>query len=450
MKLYNTLTRQKETFIPQDPTHATMYVCGPTVYDRAHIGNARPVVVFDVLFRLLTHKYGHTTYVRNITDIDDKIITAANNAKTSIDVITQKFTKIYNEDMGALGALPPTHSPCATDHISHMICLIETLVNKGYAYVAEGHVLFDVAHYEPYGKLSKLKLDDQVAGARVEVAPYKKNPQDFVLWKPSTDAQPGWDSPWGRGRPGWHIECSAMAKEHLGETLDIHGGGIDLVFPHHENEMAQSECAHDGIPFARFWMHNGHVVVNGEKMSKSLGNFFTVDDLLQKFPGEAIRLTLLSTHYRQPLDWRDDIAHQNKSILDRFYQAIAGLEKDEKAAPFPAFLEALEDDLNIPEALAVLHQAVNHIHKLPEGPEKQAHQQQLKASANLIGLLHSTPNLWFQGSVDNTSWIDDLITERAQAKAAKDYKRADDIRAILDEKGIVLEDKATGTIWKKK
>lgn len=451
MKLYNTLSRKKEIFVPQNPKNPTMYVCGPTVYDRAHIGNARPVVVFDVLFRLLKYKYGQVTYARNITDIDDKIIAASQKNQTTIQQITQKYTQLYNQDMAALGAAAPTHTPRATDHIPHMIDMISTLIKNEHAYANEGHVLFDVVQYSTYGKLSKLKLDDQIDGARVDVAPYKKNPQDFVLWKPSTEDQPGWDSPWGRGRPGWHIECSAMAKAHLGKTVDIHGGGLDLIFPHHENEIAQSECAHKGDLFARFWLHNGHVVVNGEKMSKSLGNFFTVDDLLKKFPGEAIRLTLLSTHYRHPLDWRDDVAQQNKTILDRFYQALEG-SPDSTGEVSDPFLAALEDDLNIPETLSVLHDLVGKIHKAKTSQDKAALQQRLKASANLLGCLQQTPAEWFQGSTTqgDVSWIEDLIVQRAQAKAQKDYQKADEIRDSLDERGIILEDKPTGTTWKKK
>jgi cysteinyl-tRNA synthetase len=324
LKLYNTLTRQKEEFVPLDPTHVRMYVCGPTVYDFAHIGNARPVVVFDVLYRLLKRLYPRVTYVRNITDVDDKIMAAAKETGEPIDGITGKFTRHYHADMAALGALPPDVEPCATGHIAEMIALVERLIARGHAYAADGHVLFSVPSMPDYGQLSRMSRDELVAGARVEVAPYKSDPADFVLWKPSAPDQPGWPSPWGRGRPGWHLECSAMSEKHLGVPFDIHGGGLDLVFPHHENEIAQSRCAH-GLPaFAHYWMHNGYLTVNGEKMSKSLGNFRTVHDLLDRVSGEVIRLTLLSAHYRQPLDFSDAALDQARAALDRWYGALRG------------------------------------------------------------------------------------------------------------------------------
>ncbi len=450
MILYNSITRKKEPFTPLDPKHVKMYVCGPTVYDRAHIGNARPVVVFDVLFRMLKHLYDTVTYVRNITDIDDKIMTAAAKKQVSIQHITTENTRFYNEDMTALGALPPTQTPKATEHIQEMIQMIEDLIQKKFAYAKDGHVVFDVERNNTYGKLSRLNLDDQISGARVEVAPYKKNPQDFVLWKPSDDTQPGWDSPWGRGRPGWHIECSAMVKKHLGKTFDIHGGGIDLIFPHHENEIAQSECCHDGSPFARYWMHNGHLIVNGEKMSKSLGNFFTVEELRDTYAGEAIRLTLLSAHYRQPLDWRPEVVAQSTAILDRFYTALEGCP-DAPGTVSDAFLNCLKDDLNVPEALSQLHTMVSNIHKEKDLFQKQTLQRNCKASANLLGLLESTAENWFQGTEsDDVLWIEDMIEKRHQAKKNKDFKEADTIRDKLREKGILLEDTSNGTTWKRK
>ena len=322
LHITNTLTRSKEEFKPLDASHVRMYVCGPTVYDFAHIGNARPVVVFDVLYRLLKHLYPRVTYVRNITDVDDKIIAASQETGGKINTITQRFADIYRQDMASLNALAPDVEPCATDHIPQMIAMMEKLIASGHAYAAEGHVLFSVQTMADYGKLSRHSRDELIAGARVEIAPYKKDPADFVLWKPSDDDQPGWPSPWGRGRPGWHLECSAMSETHLGETFDIHGGGQDLIFPHHENEIAQSVCAHDGAPFVKYWMHNGYLTVDGEKMSKSLGNFHTVHDLLGKTPGEAIRLALLSAHYRQPLDFSLRALEEAKVALDRLYTAL--------------------------------------------------------------------------------------------------------------------------------
>jgi cysteinyl-tRNA synthetase len=361
IRIYNTLARAKQRFEPIDEANVRLYVCGPTVYDYAHIGNARPVVVFDVLFRLLKHVYGpeHVTYVRNITDVEDKIIKAALENGEEIDALTRRTTQVYHEDMAELGALPPSFEPRATQHVPGMVALIETLIAKDHAYEADGHVLFSVPSMKNYGSLSRHSRDELVAGARVEVAPYKRDPADFVLWKPSNDQQPGWDSPWGRGRPGWHIECSVMSAAHLGETFDIHGGGQDLIFPHHENEIAQSICGTDG-DFAKYWMHNGYVVVNGEKMSKSLGNFFTVRELLdeedwpgeQHKKGEAIRLALLSAHYRQPLDFTRDKMKEAKAQLDGLYGALRHVNEDVVAAPPQDVLDALSDELNTPLALA--------------------------------------------------------------------------------------------------
>lgn len=368
LRLYNTLTRAKEAFTPIDPANVRLYVCGPTVYDYAHIGNARPVVVFDVLTRLLRHRYGaeHVTYVRNITDVDDKIIAAARDSGEPIDRITARTAEAYASDMAALGALPPDREPRATAHIPQMVAMIERLIAAGHAYAAEGHVLFGVPSWSDYGRLSRRPRDEQIAGARIEVAPYKRDPADFVLWKPSTDDMPGWDSPWGRGRPGWHIECSAMAETHLGETFDIHGGGMDLIFPHHENEIAQSTCAHGGASMANYWMHNGFLTIDDEKMSKSLGNFHTVHDLLKTWPGEAIRLVLLSAHYRQPLDFSEDALREARRRLDRFYSALRDTdwaaddsETGADAEPDARILAALEDDLNTAETLSVLSERLD-------------------------------------------------------------------------------------------
>ncbi|MCH8925393.1 MAG: cysteine--tRNA ligase, partial [Proteobacteria bacterium] len=377
LRLYDTMTRAKRVFEPLDPKHVRVYVCGPTVYDFAHIGNARPVVVFDVLFRLLRHLYGaaQVTYARNITDVDDKIINAARAAGEPIDSVTARTTEAFHADMAALGALEPSIEPRATRHIPQMIALIETLIERGHAYEADGHVLFSVPSMADYGKLSRHSQDELIAGARVEVAPYKRDATDFVLWKPSTAEQPGWDSPWGRGRPGWHIECSAMSAHHLGREFDIHGGGQDLIFPHHENEIAQSRCAHPDQAFARLWMHNGYVVVGGEKMSKSLGNFFTVRQLLDEgWPGEVIRLALLTAHYRQPLDFTRDKLKESRAQLDRWYRALQLVrEKEnqdpdfaERAASDPDLVEddvldALQDDLNTPAAISILHIIANNI-----------------------------------------------------------------------------------------
>src|SRR5262245_40119 len=379
-----------------------MYVCGPTVYDFAHIGNARPVVVFDTLFRLLRHVYGaeHVTYVRNITDVDDKIIERAAQSGEPIGALTARTAQAYQDDMAALGALAPTHQPRCTETIPPMVALIETLIGKGFAYAAEGHVLFHVPSMADYGQLSRRSLDDMIAGARVEVAPYKKHPADFVLWKPSTPAQPGWDSPWGRGRPGWHIECSAMGEALLGETFDIHGGGIDLIFPHHENEIAQSRSAHGGAPLARYWLHNGFVEVNGEKMSKSLGNYFTVRQLLDEgHRGEAIRLALLSAHYRQPLDITREGLAEAKGQLDRFYGALdrtAAAAGEPGVAP-ASLRAALEDDLNTPLALSQLHEALGALNKAAGEADQRRARAALLAGGALLGLLQQEPGAWLRG-----------------------------------------------------
>ncbi|PWC85361.1 cysteinyl-tRNA synthetase [Azospirillum sp. TSH100] len=455
LDLYNTLTRRKERFEPLRPDHVGMYVCGPTVYDTAHIGNARPVVVFDLLFRLLSRLYPAVTYVRNITDVDDKIIDRARDSGEPIDALTARTTSLFHADMDALNALRPTIEPRATQHIGQMIALIATLIERGNAYAAEGHVLFSVPSMPSYGQLSRRSLEDMIAGARVEVAPYKRDASDFVLWKPSTPEQPGWDSPWGRGRPGWHIECSAMAKEHLGATFDIHGGGLDLIFPHHENEIAQSCCANGTDRLARTWVHNGFVTVEGEKMSKSLGNFFTVHDLLDEFPGEAIRLTLLSAHYRQPLDFTREGIRQAKGALDRWYQALRG-EPVPAAGEVPFdVLAALEDDLNSPLAIAHLHELATAVNKAKSDAEKAAAKGALLAAGQQLGLLQQDPEAWFRwaptGGDEGLSDADveQLIADRKAARAAKNFAEADRIRKELADKGIVLEDGPQGTTWKR-
>ena len=456
LQIHNTLTRRKEAFEPLDPANVRLYVCGPTVYDFAHIGNARPVVVFDVLFRLLQQLYGaeQVTYARNITDIEDKIIKAAQDNGESIEALTARTTEAYHQDMAALGALPPSIEPRATEHIPQMIAMIEALIAKGHAYAAEGHVLFNVPSMDTYGQLSGRDRDEMVAGARVEVAPYKKDPADFVLWKPSTPDQPGWDSPWGRGRPGWHIECSAMSAEHLGPHFDIHGGGQDLIFPHHENEIAQSRCAHGTALMARYWMHNGYVVVGGKKMSKSLGNFFTVRELLEEgFPGEAIRLTLLSGHYRQPLDVTREKIAEAKAQLDRLYGALrhAGAAEAGPAEAPEALLAALADDLNTPQALAELHEIASALNKANDPGEAARLKGQFLAAGALLGLLEADPEAWFQGEGGALSAeeIEARIEARRQARKAKDFAEADRIRDDLAAQGVLLEDGPEGTTWKR-
>ncbi len=433
--LYNTRTRRKETLTPVVPGKVGMYVCGPTVYDRAHIGNARPVVVFDTLFRLLRHTYGaeNVTYVRNFTDVDDKINARARETGRSIETITEETIGWYHDDMAALGVLPPTAEPRATAYVPQMVAMIEVLIARGNAYAAEGHVLFSVASFPDYGRFSNRSLDEMRAGARVDVAPYKRDPMDFVLWKPSTPDQPGWPSPWGEGRPGWHIECSAMAYELLGQSFDIHGGGIDLVFPHHENEIAQSRCAHPEGAFANIWMHNGFVNVEGEKMSKSLGNFFTVRDLLDRgVPGEVIRFVLLSTHYRQPMDWTDTKVEQAARQLRKWRAVVEGVERAPDVAP--SVIEALTDDLNTPQAIAEMHALVGE-------PPK------LAAAAELLGLL--TPELsgWSKSMLGATAdlVVGRLIRIRLRAKARKDFALADKIRDELAIVGVSLTDGPNGT-----
>jgi len=456
-RLYNTLTRQKETFEPLDPERVTLYACGPTVYNYAHIGNARPAVIFDLLYKLLQGLYPKVFYARNITDLEDKINAAAAEEGVSIEVITRRYTDAYHADMAALGVGPPSIEPRATEHIDEMISMISRLLEAGHAYEADGHVLFDIQSFDDYGLLSGRNIKDMLAGARVEVASFKHHPGDFVLWKPSADPQPGWDSPWGWGRPGWHLECSVMAEKHLGEIIDIHAGGQDLVFPHHENEIAQSVCSHDGKPFARFWLHNGFVTFNRKKMSKSLGNILTVHELLKKHAGEVLRYQLLSAHYRQPLDWSDEALLKSRKTLDRMY---AGLRDAAEAAgpleaanqPATGFLDALHDDLNTAEALAKLNMLSRSLAGAESDDEIRRLAGELLASGKLIGLLQQDPQSWFEsgiGEVDDAG-IDVLIAERVQARTDKNFTRADEIRDQLTEIGIVLEDGAGGTRWRRR
>ncbi len=456
LSLYNTLSRRKEAFKPADPNRVTMYVCGPTVYGYTHVGNARPAVVFDVLYRLLKGRFPLVVYARNITDVDDKINAAAKRDSVSIDVITSKFASVWHEDMEALNVLPPSIEPHATQHIPQMLRMIEDLIARGHAYAAEGHVLFHVPSFAGYGSLSGRNRDDMIAGARVEVAPYKKDPADFVLWKPSTPDLPGWDSPWGRGRPGWHIECSAMIDAHLGETIDIHGGGHDLIFPHHENELAQSSCAHGGAPFVGIWMHNGFLTMNREKMSKSLGNIISTREALQSTPGEALRWAILSAHYRQPLDWSDDSTAQAKRTLDRLYGALDQVkdiaESDED--PPEAFVAALEDDLNTPAAMAEISGLARALNAAVDTAEKAKLKGQLLAAGALMGVLQQKPVDWFaaapKAKLVDVAEVERLMTARTQARQNRDFAEADRLRAALDALGVVIEDRADGPKWRVK
>jgi cysteinyl-tRNA synthetase len=456
MQLHNTHSGRKEIFEPQDPGRVTMYVCGPTVYSYAHIGNARPPVVFDVLARVLRRRFGKVVYVRNITDIDDKINAAAAKEKVEIAVITSKFAAAYHEDLAALGVAPPDLEPRVTEHVPQIIHMINALISKGHAYEAKGHVLFHVASYPDYGTLSKRDTKELLAGARVEVAPYKKDPGDFVLWKPSTPDLPGWDSPWGRGRPGWHIECSAMSEALLGETIDIHGGGNDLVFPHHENERAQSTCAHGGKPFARYWVHNGLLLMNSQKMAKSVGNVLLIREALKLGPHEAIRLALLTGHYRQPLDWNEDVVSEARKKLDRLYGALRELESVEAQpgvrAP-DAFVEALEDDLNTPLALAELFALSTAANKAERKEDKARLKAQLLDAGALMGLLQQTPAEWFKATTAgdgkiSEAEIEQLIAARVAARQAKNFAESDRIRDELKGRGVLVEDSKDGQRWR--
>ena len=458
--IHNTRTRKKERFEPASQNDVRIYVCGPTVYDRVHIGNGRPAVVFDVLVRVLRLYYKNVRYVRNITDIDDKINTAARAATEPIAEFTDRLAAAYQKDVAALGVLEPTVEPRATGHIPEIIDMIKLLVERGHAYEAEGHVLFDVQSDPGYGSLSRRSLTDMLDGARVEVAPYKRDPKDFVLWKPSTDDLPGWGSPWGRGRPGWHIECSAMIHKHLGPTIDIHGGGNDLTFPHHENELAQGRCAGDHADYVRYWMHNGMLTMGSEKMSKSIGNIVTIHELLKTHDGEVLRYALLSGQYRQSLVWEERLLEQARSSLDTLYQALrtatanslntARFYANSPASEFPdAVLEALADDLNTPVALAALHALAGKIHGADSETEKSNLREQLLAGGWLMGILSTPVEQYFQtdAALDNTS-IQALIDERQAARTAKDFARADQIRDQLMASGIELEDTVEGTRWR--
>ena len=456
--LYNSLTRCKEQLETLLPDRVGMYVCGPTVYNLAHIGNARPAVIFDVLARLLRLFYSDVTYVRNITDVDDKINAASIETGETIGVITERFTAAYHQDMAALNTAQPDAEPRVTDHIEQIVSMIESLVEREHAYLAEGHVLFDIKSFPEYGELSGRSTDDMIAGARVEIAPYKRDPMDFVLWKPSTPELPGWESPWGRGRPGWHIECSAMSESHLGETIDIHGGGRDLIFPHHENEIAQSTCAHGGAPYCRMWVHNEFVTVEGQKMSKSLGNVLLVRDLLDQAPAEAIRFALLSTHYRAALDWTTVRLDEAKRTLVKWYRALevcTTSSSSEEPVPDSEVISALCDDLNTSVAFARIHQLVRELGQSSDPAEQAKLKHTIVASADVLGLLQQDPTTALaaltasslkRGDID-AAWIEQRIEDRRLARINKDFEQADHIRDELSAAGIRIEDSAGSTTW---
>ena len=452
ISLFNTLHRRKEEFTPIDASNVRMYVCGPTVYDRAHLGNAKTPVVFDVLNRLLRHIYGdkHVTYVSNITDVDDKILNKHKETGKPIREITEQTYQWYVDDMAKLNVMAPDHRPRATEYIDEMIELVKLLLQNGHAYEAEGHVLFDVDSMPGYGYLSGRSMKEMLAGARIEVADYKKNPADFVLWKPSEADQPGWNSPWGYGRPGWHLECSAMSSKLLGNSFDIHGGGSDLIFPHHENECAQSMCEHPNDKFANYWVNGGMLMVDGVKMSKSLGNFYTIDEVLEKAPAEALRLLFLTTHYHQPFNFTFDGLAQAKATLDKFYNAllrVKGVVVEPQADE--RIVEALADDMNTPLALTYLHEIVGLLNKADTEEEQKKYKRLLLGSAALLGILFQSPEEWFKGDSNDDAEIEAQIAARAQAKKEKNYALADEIRNKLKEQGIVLEDTPQGTTWKK-
>lgn len=453
ISLFNTLHRRKEEFKPIDASNVRMYVCGPTVYDRAHLGNAKTPVVFDVLNRLLRHVYGdkNVTYVSNITDVDDKILNKHKETGKSIREITEQTYQWYIDDMAKLNVKAPDYRPRATEYINEMIDLVKLLLQNGHAYETEGHVLFDVDSMPGYGYLSGRSMKEMLAGARIEVASYKKNPADFVLWKPSDADQPGWDSPWGYGRPGWHLECSAMSSKLLGNSFDIHGGGSDLIFPHHENECAQSMCAHPNDKFANYWVHGGMLMVDGVKMSKSLGNFYTIDEVLEKAPAEALRLLFLTTHYHQPFNFTFEGLAQAKATLDKFYNSLlrvkdikAQIEADDRV------VEALADDMNTPLALTYLHELAGQLNKAEIEEDKAKYKGLLLGSSDLLGILFQSPEEWFKGGKDSDeAEIEAQIAARAQAKKDKNWALADEIRNKLKEQGIILEDTPQGTTWKK-
>ena len=455
IQLHDTRQGRKVAFEPLQEGKVTMYLCGPTVYNYAHIGNARPAVVFDLLARVLRRRYD-LTFARNFTDVDDKINAASIETGKPIDEITAKYMQAYNEDMAALGVLPPDIEPRATRHIDDMIEMIAALMEAGHAYEAEGHVLFDVSSYDGYGALSKRDLREMIAGARVEVAPYKKAAHDFVLWKPSTPELPGWESPWGVGRPGWHIECSAMAAKHLGDTIDIHAGGQDLIFPHHENELAQSRCAHGGADFARYWVHNGFLSMDHEKMSKSLGNVVLVHDLVKEIPGEVIRMALLGAHYRQPLDWSEETIRAAKRMLDRLYGAVRTIEVPDAARaaaePPESLVAALEDDINTPKAMAEFFALAKELNKADSDDDKTRLAAQMYAAGDLMGILQSDPEEWFAGHTEGELAADDieaLIDKRNAARKEKDFATADAVRDQLSAAGIKIEDGPDGTTWRR-
>lgn len=460
LKLYNSLTRDKQVFEPIDPERITMYACGPTVYNFVHIGNARPAVVFDTVYRVLRSLYPRVIYARNITDIDDKIINKANELSKDINVITKKYSEAYFDDMLALNTLTPDQIPYATDHIPEMIEMVQTLIDKGHAYAADsqieadkGHVLFSVTSMPSYGQLSNRNIDEQEAGARVEVAGYKKYAGDFVLWKPSADSEPGWDSPWGRGRPGWHLECSAMIKKHLGDTIDIHAGGHDLIFPHHENEIAQSCCANDGKALANFWMHNGFINIDGEKMSKSLGNFRLVNDLLKQYPGEVLRYVILSSHYRSEQNFSKELLDSAWRTLDSLYGFIRGVEPQKSVLnPSGDGYKALLDDINTPVAISELYRLAKAVNQA-SGDNQAALMSELKGLADILGLLQQDPEQWFtQARADDqlsAEQIEQLIAARQQAKQDRDFAKADEIRQQLLDGGVILEDSREGTKWRR-
>jgi cysteinyl-tRNA synthetase len=453
LALYNSLTRHKDVFVPADPARVTMYACGPTVYNPPHIGNARAAVVYDVLYRVLRRHFPNVVYARNITDVDDKINLAAQKEGVPIAVISARYTEIYHRDVAALGVLPPVIEPRATEHIPQMISMITTLLEGGHAYEAEGHVLFHVPSFETYGRLSGRSRDEMIAGARVEVAPFKRDPADFVLWKPSPAGIPGWDSPWGHGRPGWHLECSAMSEAHLGTTIDIHGGGNDLKFPHHENEIAQSTCAHGGRIFARYWVHNGFVEIEHEKMSKSLGNVLLVQNLLQRFPGEALRLALIKGRYREPISWSDDLVNQAKAQLDRLYGALQRMTSFEPATHMlpAAFTAAMDDDLNTPQAIAHMMALAGEANSSEDPGVLARVKGELLACGHELGLLQADPEAWFrtaQPQQVDVARVEALIAQRAEARAARDWATADKVRAELTAMGIAILDGAAGTQWR--
>ena len=457
LRLHNTLTRRIDEFTPQDARRVTLYLCGPTVYNYVHIGNARGPVVFGLLVRLLKRLYGaeHVVYARNVTDVDDKINAAAAASGVPIETITTRYAAAYDEDMARLGVDPPDVVPYATQHIAQIIAMCERLIAGGHAYAAQEHVLFDVGSYADYGHLSGRSTDEMIAGARIDVAPYKKNPADFVLWKPSTPDLPGWDSPWGRGRPGWHIECSAMSATHLGETIDIHAGGNDLMFPHHEHEVAQSTCAHGGKVFARWWLHNGMLTFDGRKMSKSLGNTLQLHELLQQYPAELLRYMLMKAHYRQPLDWSDASIEQARSTLDGLYgtlRDLAGVALDGAERRLPAqIVEALADDLNTPDALAVLARLADAARKATNIQEQKVAKAALLEGGAFLGLLQLDPEAWFKfgaGAAIDEAWVEAQLAERQAARKRKDFAAADRIRDELAAKGVVIEDGPQGARWK--